>query len=148
MPNTYSDQTGSNSRKAIPTSRLGTRNIVWYTFYIDYDLLTGEEADGFTPYNASNSFYHSIVEAIQEAGELFHLGAPTPFYTDGFIFGIADNDEKEQDPQAFNVAYAGNVGGPDLTKSSVYQALTKRLNGENGWDLYPCYDAGFGIISY
>ena len=142
MANTYLDQTGLNSRKAIPTSRLGTRNLVWYSFYIDYDLLNGEEGDGFTPYNASNSLYHSIVEAIQEAGELFHLGAPSLGFTDGFIFAIADNDEREQDPTSFNVGYAG------FPKSSVYQALTTRLNGENGWDLYPCYDAGYGIVSY
>jgi hypothetical protein len=147
MPNTYLDQTGLNSRKAIPTSRIGTRNLVWYTFYVDYDLLNGEEADGFTPYNASNSLYHSIVEAIQEAGELFHLGAPSPFATDGFIFAIADNDEREPDSgQYFRVGFSGE-GDVDLTKSSVYQALTQRLNGENGWDLYPCYDAGYGIIS-
>ena len=147
MPNTYLDQTGLNSRKAIPTSRMGTRNLVWYSFYIDYNLLTGEAPDGFTPYNASNSFYHSIVEAIQEAGELFHLGGPSPFATDGFIFAIADNDEREQDPNAFSVGYAGG-GSVDLTKSSVYQALTQRLHGENGWDLYPCRDAGYGIVSY
>jgi hypothetical protein len=143
MPNTYLDQTGLNSRKAIPTSRIGTRNLVWYSFYVDYDLLNGEVGDGFTPYNASNSFYHSIVEAIQEAGELFHLGAPNPVVTGGFIFAIADNYLNEVDPNPFMVAYAGE----DLTKSSVYQALTQRLEGENGWDLFPCFDFGYGIVS-
>ena len=143
MPNTYLDQTGLNSRKVIPTSRIGTRNLVWYSFYIDYDLLNGEEADGFTPYNASNSLYHSIVGAIQKSGELFHLGSPTTINTDGFIFAIADNYLNEVDPNPFMVGYAGE----DLTKSSVYQALTQRLNGENGWDLFPCFDAGFGIAS-
>lgn len=141
MANTYSDQTGLNTRKAIPTSRLGTRNLVWYSFYIDYDLLRGEAGDNFTPYTSSNSLYHSIVESIQEAGELYHLGAPTNFYNDGFIFAIADNDLNEQDPNAFSVGYN------DITKSSVYQALTQRLNGENGWDLYPNFDAGFGIFN-
>jgi hypothetical protein len=146
MANTYSDQTGLNTRKAIPTSRLGTRNLVWYSFYIDYDLLRGEAGDNFTPYTSSNSLYHSIVEAIQEAGELYHLGAPTNFYNDGFIFAIADNDERELDPSAFNVAYTP-APEVDMTKSSVYQALTQRLNGENGWDLFPNFDYGFGLLN-
>jgi len=146
MPNTYLDQTGLNSRKAIPTSRIGTRNLVWYSFYVDYDLLNGEAADGFTPYNASNSFYHSIVEAIQKSGELFHLGAPSPVFTDGFIFAIADNNINEADPDPYMVGYSGDES-VDLTQSSVYQALTQRLNGENGWDLFPCYNGGYGIAS-
>jgi hypothetical protein len=144
MPNTYSDQTGLNTRKAIPTSRLGTRNLVWYSFLISYDLLNGEAPDGYIPYNASNSFYHFIVEGIQEAGELYHLGAPTPLTNDGFVFAIADNDNKDEDNGgSYTIGYDSN----DPTKSSVYQAITARFGGNtSGWNLNPCGDIGLGII--
>ena len=143
MADLYNSDLGGNSRKAIPTSRLGTRNLVWYSFIMDYNLLYGEAGDNFTPYNATNSLYHAVVETIQEAGELYHLGAPTTFYNDGFVFAIADNDTSEADPNPFNVVYdEGNIA-----KSSVYQALTQFFGSENGWDLYPCFDTGFGIFS-
>ena len=144
MPNTYLDQTGLNTRKAIPTSRLGTRNLVWYSFFISYDLLHGEEADGFTPYNASNSFYHFIVEGIQEAAELYHLGAPTNLINNGFIFAIADTNLNSEGENFFQVGYDNN----NPTKSSVYQAIQDRFNGNtSGWSLAPCADVGFGIIA-
>lgn len=143
MPNTYLDQTGLNTRRAIPTSRFGTRNLVWYSFFIDYDLLRGEAPDSYTAYDSSSSFYHFIVETIQEAGELYHLGAPTTLVNAGFVFAIADNDNREQDDgNSYAVAYGVE---DDLTKSSVYQALVQRLGPDNYWDLVPCFDVGFGI---
>ena len=146
MPNTYLDQTGLNTRRAIPTSRFGTRNLVWYSFDVEYDLLHGEAEDGYIAYDSSDSFYHYIVEAIQEAGELYHLGAPSTFTTSSFVFAIADNDNREQDDgNSYAVAYG--VEG-DLTKSSVYQALIQRLGPDNYWDLVPCFDVGFGIQIY
>jgi hypothetical protein len=142
MANTYLDQTGLNTRKTLPTSRLGTRNIVWYSFYISYDLLRGEEPDNYTTYDSSDSFYHAIVERIQEAAELYHLGAPTVFFDNGFVFGIVDNGEREPDPDYFNVAYGTNpfVG-------SVNQALYQFFGGSSGWGLNPCFDMGFGIVA-
>jgi hypothetical protein len=147
MPNTYLDQTGLNTRRAIPTSRLGTRNLVWYSFFIEYDLLHGELEDGYMAYDSSDSFYHWIVEAIQEAAELYHLGAPTNLNNYGFLFAIADNDGYEPDPDFFTVGYGGGEGGgPGI--SSVYQALTQRLGPDQitGWALAPCADQGRGII--
>ena len=146
MPNTYSDQTGLNTRRAIPTSRFGTRNLVWYQFYINYDLLRGEAPDGYTAYDSSGSFYHFIVETIQEAGELYHLGAPSIFSTGAFVFAIADNDNREQDDgNSYAVAFGVE---DDLTKSSVYQALVQRLGPDSYWSLTPCRDVGFGIQIY
>jgi hypothetical protein len=146
MPNTYLDQTGLNTRRAIPTSRFGTRNLVWYSFDVDYDLLLGEIDDNFTPYDSSSSFYHFIVETIQEAGELYHLGAPSIFSTGAFVFAIADNDNREQDDgNSYVVAYGVDEG---LTKSSVYQALVQRLGPDSYWSLIPCRDVGFGIQIY
>jgi hypothetical protein len=145
MANTY-DDVGVNTRKAIPTSRLGTRNLVWYSFTITYDLFNGEAEDNYTAYDASDSFYHHIVEGIQEAGELYHLGAPTNVLYFGFIFAVADNDASEPDNgQYFQVGYAGEV--PDLTISSIYQAIAQRLGGTSGWNLNPCADAGYGILA-
>ena len=145
MPNTYADQTGLNTRRAIPTSRFGTRNLVWYSFFVDYDLLRGEAPDGYVAYDSSNSFYHFIVEAIQEAGELYHLGAPTTLVNEGFVFAIADNDAREQDDgNSYAVAYGVE---DDLTKSSVYQALVQHLGPDNYWSLAPCADLGFGIVT-
>ena len=147
MPNTYLDQTGLNTRKAIPTSRVGTRNLVWYSFSVDYDLLRGEAPDGYMAYDSSDSFYHFIVEAIQEAGELYHLGAPTTLVNEGFVFAIADNDAREQDNSGYcQVGFAGEVGYNPLI-SSVYQALTQRLGPDNYWSLAPCADLGFGIVT-
>ena len=145
MPNTYSDQTGLNTRRAIPTSRFGTRNLVWYQFYINYDLLRGEAPDGYMAYDSSSSFYHFIVETIQEAGELYHLGAPSILTDQSFTFAIADNDAREQDNGNANVVAYGVEG--DYTKSSVYQALVQGLNGEGGWDLTLCADVGLGIVA-
>jgi hypothetical protein len=142
MPNTYLDQTGLNTRRAIPTSRFGTRNLIWYSFGVDYNLLHGEAEDGYIAYDSSDSFYHYIVEAIQEAGELYHLGAPTNLVYSGFVFAIADNDEREPDPGIFAVGYDSG----DPTKSSVYQALIQRLGPDNYWSLTPCFDVGFGIL--
>jgi hypothetical protein len=146
MPNTYLDQTGLNARRAIPTSRFGTRNLVWYSFSVDYNLLHGAEPDGYTAYDSSSSFYHFIVEGIQEAGELYHLGAPTILTNYTFVFAIADNDNKDEDNGA-SYAVAYGIEG-DLTQSSVYQALVQRLGPANYWSLNPCFDAGFGIIAY
>lgn len=143
MANTYSDQTGLNTRKTLPTSRLGTRNIVWYQFYISYNLLTGEAPDNYTAYDQSDSFYHAIVERIQEAAELYHLGAPTIFANEAFVFGIVDNNINEADPNPFIVGYAQD----DITRSSVEQALIQFLGG-GGWGLVPCGDMGVGIIAY
>jgi hypothetical protein len=142
MADLYNSDLGGNTRRAIPTSRLGTRNLVWYSFSIDYDLLRGEDQDGYMAYDSSNSLYHYIVEAIQEAGELYHLGAPTNLVDSGFLFAIADNDGYEPDPDFFTVGYANN----SLTKSSVYQALVQRLGPDNYWSLAPCADEGLGII--
>lgn len=142
MANTYLDQTGLNTRKTLPTSRLGTRNIVWYQFYMSYDLLRGEPGDGpAIPYDSSDSLYHAIVERIQEAAELYHLGAPTTFSDQGFVFGIVDNDEREPDPDYFSVGYGSYPGA-----ASVYQALYQFFDGSGGWDLAPCFDMGFGIV--
>lgn len=151
MPNTYLDQTGLNTRRAIPTSRFGTRNLVWYSFYVDYNLLHGEEPDGYIAYDSSDSFYHYIVEGIQEAGELYHLGAPTNLIDNGFVFAIADNDAREPDGNNntnFRIGFGpDDVHGDDLLKkSSVYQALVQRLGPDNYWSLVPCGDFGFGII--
>jgi hypothetical protein len=144
MADLYNTDLGGNTRKAIPTSRFGTRNLVWYSFFVDYDLLRGEAPDGYTAYDASNSFYNYIVQKIQEAGELYHLGAPTTLVDQGFIFAIADNDERESDnDNYFIVGYAIN----DLTKSSVYQALFQALGPDGYWSLTPCFDAGYGILS-
>jgi len=142
MADLYNTDLGGNTRRAIPTSRFGTRNLVWYGFFVEYDLLRGEEDDNYTAYDAADSFYTYIVHAIQEAGELYHLGAPTTLVNTGFVFAIADNDEREPDPSFFTVGYDSN----DLTKSSVYQALVQRLGPDNNWSLAPCADQGLGII--
>ena len=146
MANLYNTDLGGNTRKAIPTSRFGTRNLVWYSFFVDYDLLRGEEDDNYTAYNASNSFYNYIVQKIQEAGELYHLGAPTTLVDQGFIFAIADNDAREPDGAGyFQVGYSGEGSGPE--KSSVYQALFQALGPDSYWSLTPCFDTGYGILS-
>jgi hypothetical protein len=141
---------GDNARRALPTSRFGTRNLVWYSFFVDYDLLHGEEPDNYTAYNASDSFYNFIVLKIQEAGELYHLGAPTNISENGFVFAIADNDAREPDGNNntnFRIGYGpDDVHGDDLLKkSSVYQALYQRLGSDNVWNLTPCFDQGWGI---
>ena len=144
MADLYNTDLGGNTRRAIPTSRFGTRNLVWYGFFVEYDLLHGEEGDNYTAYDAADSFYTYIVHAIQEAGELYHLGAPTNLVNSGFVFAIADNDSKEEDNgNSYAIAYG--VEG-DLTKSSVYQALVQRLGPDNYWSLAPCADQGLGII--
>ena len=143
MADLYNTDLGGNTRRALPTSRFGTRNLVWYSFFVDYDLLHGELDDNFTAYDASNSFYNFIVQKIQEAGELYHLGAPTNINENGFIFAIADNDEREPDPDAFTVGYG--IGGPE--QSSVYQALFQALGPDGYWNLAPCFDQGYGIVS-
>jgi hypothetical protein len=146
MADLYNTDLGGNTRRALPTSRFGTRNLVWYSFFVDYDLLRGEAPDGYMAYDSSSSFYHFIVEAIQEAGELYHLGAPTTLVNTGFLFAIADNDAREPDNSGyFQVGFAGEVGYNPLI-SSVYQALTQRLGPDNYWSLVPCADFGYGII--
>jgi len=145
MADLYNTDLGGNTRRAIPTSRFGTRNLVWYSFFVDYDLLRGEDTDNYTAYDAADSFYTYIVHAIQEAGELYHLGAPTNLVNSGFVFAIADNDSKDEDNgNSYAVAYG--VEG-DLTKSSVYQALVQRLGSDSYWNLVPCADQGLGILA-
>ena len=144
MADLYNTDLGGNTRRALPTSRFGTRNLVWYSFFVDYDLLHGELDDNFTAYDAADSFYTFIVQAIQEAGELYHLGAPTNISENGFVFAIADNDEREGDPDYFTVGFGGGEGGGP-TKSSVYQALVQRLGPDGYWYLTPCFDQGLGI---
>jgi hypothetical protein len=145
MADLYNTDLGGNTRRALPTSRFGTRNLVWYSFFVDYDLLHGELDDNYTAYDASDSFYTFIVLKIQEAGELYHLGAPTNLSENGFIFAIADNDAREQDDgNSYAVAYG--VEG-DYTKSSVYQALFQALGSEGYWALDACLDQGYGIIA-
>ena len=145
MADLYNTDLGGNTRRALPTSRFGTRNLVWYSFFVDYDLLHGEELDNYTAYDASDSFYNFIVQKIQEAGELYHLGAPTNLSENGFIFAIADNDEREPDGTGyFQVGYGGEGSGPE--KSSVYQALFQALGPDGYWLLNPCFDQGYGII--
>ena len=144
MADLYNTDLGGNTRKAIPTSRFGTRNLVWYSFFVDYDLLRGEAPDGYTAYDASNSFYNYIVQKIQEAGELYHLGAPTTLVDQGFIFAIADNDERESDNDTYFIV---GYDSDDLTKSSVYQALFQALGPDGYWGLTPCLDTGYGILS-
>ena len=144
MADLYNTDLGGNTRRAIPTSRFGTRNLVWYSFFVDYDLLRGEIEDDYTAYDASNSFYNYIVQKIQEAGELYHLGAPTTLSNTGFVFAIADNDSKEEDNgTSYTIGYDSN----DLTKSSVYQALFQALGPNGYWDLVPCADQGLGILA-
>jgi len=144
MADLYNTDLGGNTRRAIPTSRFGTRNLVWYSFYVGYDLLRGEAPDNYTAYDAADSFYTYIVHAIQEAGELYHLGAPTNLVDNGFVFAIADNDSKDEDNGAsYTIGYDSN----DLTKSSVYQALIQALGPYGYWSLAPCADLGLGIIS-
>ena len=146
MADLYNTDLGGNTRRAIPTSRFGTRNLVWYSFFVDYDLLHGELDDNYTAYDASDSFYTFIVLKIQEAGELYHLGAPTNLSENGFIFAIADNDAREPDGTGyFQVGYGGEGSGPE--KSSVYQALFQALGPEGYWALDACLDQGLGIIS-
>ena len=143
MADLYNTDLGGNTRRAIPTSRFGTRNLVWYSFFVDYDLLRGELDDNYTTYDASNSFYNYVVQKIQEAGELYHLGAPTNLSENGFIFAIADNDAREPDPDSFVIGY----GDESITKSSVYQAIFQALGPDSYWDLAPCFDQGLGIIT-
>lgn len=145
MSDLYNTDLGGNTRRALPTSRFGTRNLVWYSFFVDYDLLHGEIDDNFTAYDAADSFYTFIVQAIQEAGELYHLGAPTNVSENGFVFAIADNDEREGDPDYFTVGFGGGEGGGPLI-SSVFQALYQRLGPDSYWNLTPCFDQGYGII--
>ena len=152
MADLYNTDLGGNTRRAIPTSRFGTRNLVWYSFFVDYDLLHGEELDNYTTYDASDSFYTFIVLKIQEAGELYHLGAPTTLVQNGFVFAIADNDAREPDGNNntnFRIGYGpDDVHGDDLLKkSSVYQAIFQALGPDDWWDLAPCFDNGFGIIT-
>jgi hypothetical protein len=145
MSDLYNTDLGGNTRRAIPTSLFGTRNLVWYSFFVEYDLLHGQNTDNYTAYDAADSFYTYIVHAIQEAGELYHLGAPTNLVNSGFVFAIADNDAREQDDgNSYAVAYGVE---DDLTKSSVYQALVQRLGSDSYWDLVPCADQGFGILA-
>jgi len=144
MADLYNTDLGGNTRRAIPTSRFGTRNLVWYSFSVDYNLLRGEEDDNYTAYDASNSFYNYIVQKIQEAGELYHLGAPTTLVNNGFVFAIADNDSKEEDN---GTSYTIGYDSDDLTKSSVYQALFQALGPDGYWSLVPCADQGLGILA-
>jgi len=144
MADLYNTDLGGNTRRAIPTSLFGTRNLVWYSFFVEYDLLHGEDNDNYTAYDAADSFYTYIVHAIQEAGELYHLGAPTNLVNSGFVFAIADNDSKDEDNGA---SYTIGYDHGDPTKSSVYQALVQRLGSASYWDLVPCADQGLGILA-
>lgn len=119
MANLYNTDLGQNTRNALPTSNLGTREIVWMCLAADDDFWQGGN------YLEPNSNYSQVVRQIQRAGELFYLGAPDAGQTDSFVFALAtdtnDAAYSEQNEDDFTDAWDVNTNEPNYVDYMLYE---------------------------
>lgn len=173
MANLYNTDLGANSRRAQPTTLLGTRQLKFIMIRLyDYNLYDNTtDTSNFgatTSYLDSDSLYCRIVTAIQEVSELYYLGAPSRLDPSAFVFAVADTtgqwqysdqgdidynelgvDETEPDYAPERYDSTGYSGVNDLV-DRIYRVFYDRNNndvyGINDFDVRELEDCGFGLL--
>lgn len=152
MPSTYNDLTGSNTRKTLPTSNLGTRELVFlsigmnWNLYQDTDIQYPNDGTDFVPhYEESNTIYSGVVRAIQQVTELYYLGAPDPVIANyGFSFAIATDTAEWRQSQAGNYPVTDNRLINDVIDAVNMYLLDTPVG--TSWGLTLMTDTGFGFF--
>lgn len=122
MPDIYNSDLGQNTRKAQPTSLLGTRTLKFISIDLDYDLFT-DNSSTYDGYLESGTMYSSIVRCLQEVAELYYISAPTAFTTNAIIIGIASDTAQWQYSDEGNIDY-NEIGWDETEPSHTLSGVT------------------------
>lgn len=135
MPDIYNSDLGQNTRKAQPTSLLGTRTLKFISIDVDYNLFT-DDSSTYDGYLESGTMYSSIVRCLQEVAECYYISAPTEFVNNTIIIGVASDTAQWQYSDEGNIDY--NEIGWDETEPDGGSTITMRgwpsrytLNGDS-----------------